>query len=242
MLRFGSVRQQNRWLSRLEMRQRHPDESVAVLGDDLRRMAQRAYCDLDTIAQEVLALNQLYKIISPEMKCRCIDRDCRTVADAVDVIERYESIMGEPKGRITSSVRRVTVPAEPDQSGGIEKYLRDISASISRLEQSRQPQQPGYNRFSYDRSPRPPKRCLVCNEEGHFMRNCPLFQQMCHAFRNSQADYALSGRPQHGNIHLQHNGVRFLCLYLEMVDNLSLGIQHSRETRDCQSREPNSDG
>ena len=114
--RFGSVRQQNRWLSRLEMRQRHPDESAAVLGDDLRRMAQRAYCDLDTVAQEVLALNQLYKIISPEMKCRCIDRDCRTVADAVDVIERYESIMGEPKGRIKSSVRRVTVPSEPDQS------------------------------------------------------------------------------------------------------------------------------
>ena len=32
------------------------------------------------------------------MKCRCIDKDCLTVAEAVDVIERYESIVGDPSG------------------------------------------------------------------------------------------------------------------------------------------------
>jgi hypothetical protein len=50
-LRFGSTRQQNRWLSRLEMRKRKPGESVAALADALRQMSQRAYVDLDARAQ-----------------------------------------------------------------------------------------------------------------------------------------------------------------------------------------------
>ena len=97
--RFGSSRHQNRWLAKLEMRRREPNESVAAVGDDIRQMAQKAYCNLDSLAQEALALNQLYKIISLEMKCHCIDRDCRTVAEAVDIIERYEAIMGDYSDR-----------------------------------------------------------------------------------------------------------------------------------------------
>lgn len=46
------------------MRKRSPGESIAVLGDDIRQMAQRAYYNLDALAQEALALNQLYKVIS----------------------------------------------------------------------------------------------------------------------------------------------------------------------------------
>ncbi|CAG2246783.1 unnamed protein product [Mytilus edulis] len=103
--RFGSARQQNRWLSRFEMRTRNSGETVAALGDDLRQMVQKAYCNLDSLAQEVLALNQLYKSIPIEMKCRCVDRECKTVADAVDIIERYEALLG-------SQVKRKLVSAQ----------------------------------------------------------------------------------------------------------------------------------
>ena len=85
----------NRWLSKFEARRRQTDESIAVLADDLRQMSQKAYSNLDPRAQEALALNQLYKSISLEMKCRCIDKNCKTVADAVEVIERYEAILGK---------------------------------------------------------------------------------------------------------------------------------------------------
>ncbi|VDI71333.1 Hypothetical predicted protein [Mytilus galloprovincialis] len=105
--RFGSARQQNRWLSRFEMRTRNSGETVAALGDDLRQMVQKAYCNLDSLAQEVLALNQLYKSIPIEMKCRCVDRECKTVADAVDIIERYEALLGESSQKKTS-VRSVS--------------------------------------------------------------------------------------------------------------------------------------
>jgi hypothetical protein len=50
-LRLGSTRQQNRWLSRLEMRKRKPGESAVALADVLRQMSQRAYVDLDARAQ-----------------------------------------------------------------------------------------------------------------------------------------------------------------------------------------------
>ena len=102
--RFGSSKHQNRWLARLEMRRREPNESIAAVGDAIRQMAQKAYCNLDPPAQEALALNQLYKIVSLEMKCRCIDRDCTTVSGAVDVIERYEAIMGDNLDREKSNI------------------------------------------------------------------------------------------------------------------------------------------
>ena len=51
-------------------------------------MAKKAYRNLDTQAQESLALNQLYKLILIEMKCRCTDHDCQSVQEAVEVIER----------------------------------------------------------------------------------------------------------------------------------------------------------
>jgi hypothetical protein len=51
-------------------------------------------------------LNQLFKIISLEMKCRCIDKECQTILEAVDVIERYELIVGEGD-RKKSTIRSV---------------------------------------------------------------------------------------------------------------------------------------
>ncbi|CAC5425537.1 unnamed protein product [Mytilus coruscus] len=101
--RFGNARHQNRWLSRFETRTRQPQEPIANFGDDLRQMAQKVYSNLDTRAQEVLALNQLFENIILVMKCRYIDKDCRSVTEAVDLIKRYEALLGDPndkKGKI----------------------------------------------------------------------------------------------------------------------------------------------
>ena len=53
-------------------------------------VGQKAYCNLDDTTQDLLALNHLYKVVSVKMKCRCIDKNCQTVFDAADVIDRYE--------------------------------------------------------------------------------------------------------------------------------------------------------
>ncbi|KAH3875034.1 hypothetical protein DPMN_038293 [Dreissena polymorpha] len=95
--RFGND-SKHKWLCRnkLENRLRAKGESIASLADDLRQLCQEAYSHLDHRSQEKLALKQLYKLVSTEMKCRCMDHKCLTVNEAVSVIERYESILGTP--------------------------------------------------------------------------------------------------------------------------------------------------
>ena len=156
--RFGSLRQQNRWLARFESRKRQPGESIAALGDDLRQMAQRAYVGLGSIAQEALALNQLYKTITLEMKCRCIDRDCKTVSDAVEIIERYEGILGDQTLK-KPNVRAVAIEtAARSKENEIQKMLKELIERMERLEK---------NQHQND------KTCFLCKRPGHFIKNCP---------------------------------------------------------------------
>ncbi|CAG2255154.1 unnamed protein product [Mytilus edulis] len=175
--RFGNARHQNRWLSRFETRTRQPQEPIANFGDDLRQMAQKAYSNLDTRVQEVLALNQLYKNISLEMKCRCIDKDCRSVTEAVDLIERYEALLGDPNDRKRGNIRQVSDTKTylntqdtdiPVQSKENESILQQLINRIDRLEH-------GSN--SSQTTQRGPRTCFTCNSPDHFYRNCPLYKR-----------------------------------------------------------------
>ena len=92
---FGSARQQSKWISRLQARVRRPGESIAALGDDLLLMAQKAYISLDANAQAMLAVQQFYKAVPLEIRCRIMDKDCTSVSEAVDVVERYEELLND---------------------------------------------------------------------------------------------------------------------------------------------------
>lgn len=167
--RFGSSKHKNRWLSKLEMRRRMPGESIAEVGDDIRQLAQKAYGNLDLVAQESLALNQLFKIIPIEMKCRCIDKECETIAEAVDVIERYESIVGEAD-RKKSTVRTVE-SKENEGIRNVREYqdnLKELRDRIEKLENDKRNQD--------GRRGNNTGRCYICNSSDHFMRNCPRNQ------------------------------------------------------------------
>lgn len=194
--RFGSVRQQSRYLTKFETRKRKPGETIASLGDELRLLAQRAYPDLGTDAQESLALHQFYKGITLEMKCRCIDRDCRTVESAVQVVERYEAILGEGNEKKKSTVRAVNNISEPGSSGprpypnrnnnrprpndkpqtpNTIELLKQVLDRIEKLESRSQSvgvkdstrPKPYYRRGT----------CFICQSPEHFLQDCPIYKK-----------------------------------------------------------------
>ncbi|VDI60455.1 Hypothetical predicted protein [Mytilus galloprovincialis] len=206
--RFGSARQQNRWLSRFEMRTRNSGETVAALGDDLRQMVQKAYCNLDSLAQEVLALNQLYKSIPIEMKCRCVDRECKTVADAVDIIERYEALLGESSQKKTS-VRSVSyencsenkLDMEWQNNGDPNVRLisqqpnndRTIQMLLSRMDKlenqirntnNRSNFRFGRNNYQNGSNTQNQRTCFICDSPDHFYRQCSMSNG--HEFRENK--------------------------------------------------------
>ena len=178
-LRFSNARQQPMWISRLEARVRRQNESIAELGDDLRCMSQRAYSSLNNEAKEMLALNQLYKSVSPELKYKCISKNCTSVTQAVSIIELYEAILGEDSAK--NLVRQAT--AEPDRNlqakesfsyngddNNFQGILRQLQNCIEMLSRQCNTQTRG------DQGPRDrngQRLCYICFSPRHLQRDCP---------------------------------------------------------------------
>ena len=179
--RFGSSQHAIKWLNQLESRQRKSGESITALGDELRQLAKKAYRHLDSNAQETLALNQLYKLIPVEMKCRCIDHDCQSIHEAVDVIERYEAILGEASvERKKSSLRNIDhVTENKNDDPSIPGILKKLDARLEKLETLSFVQQIAgrENTPKQQRKPAPVNRnnrcCFFCASPDHMVRDCP---------------------------------------------------------------------
>lgn len=207
--RFGSTRQKSRWLSRLESRKRGQGETVAALADDLRQMAQRAYSDLDGKAQEVLALNQLYKSVPPEIKYQCTNQGCETVTDAVEIIERYEAIVGDSTERKRSTVRMVSdgsfqeqksmnVTDDPSMTDAINKLTRLVDRLDDRSSQASR----GYSKPSQNsRNFRKPMACHFCGKTDHLIKNCIAYSKCKEEFQAKQQYHNKSTVNQKTNTH-----------------------------------------
>ena len=181
--RFGSNKHALKWLNQLELRQRKPEESIVALGDDLRQLARKAYRDLDTHAQETLALNQLYKLIPVEMKCRCMDHDCQSIHQAVEVIERYEAILGEAgQDRKKISLRSLETDYKTEDQNNepsVAGILRKLDSRLEKLESLSLVQQITGRENIEDQRRKPnhgntnKRCCFFCSLPDHLVKNCP---------------------------------------------------------------------
>jgi len=166
-VRFGSNKHQNMWLAKFESRHRQRGESIASQADDLRQLAQRAFSDLDIQSQERLALNMLYKQVSPDMQCRCIDNGCNTIIQAVSVIERYKAVLGTQSILVRALKEDVPVNSEND----IRKVVEQMESRLDRLEKVC-PIVP-FNQNSWYRMPQS-RSCFGCKAMDHLWRDIPL--------------------------------------------------------------------
>ena len=89
--RFGSVRQQNKWLGKFKDSKHQQGESISAIEDGWRYMAHETYRNLETLPQA--ALPQLYKSISLEMKSKYIGNKCDNVATSVEIIKNHEALL-----------------------------------------------------------------------------------------------------------------------------------------------------
>ena len=211
--RFGSNKHALKWLNQLELRQRQPKESIVALGDDLRQLARKAYRNLDSNAQETLALNQLYKLIPVEMKCRCMNYDCQSIHQAIEVIERYEAILGEAgQDHKKSSLRSIDIETE-DQNNDpcVAGILRKLDSRLEKLvslslaqqitgreNTENQRRKAGYGNMN--------KRfCFFCSSPDHLVKNCPeITRQGSKQRYQGQSNGALQGNsvPQNSAWHV----------------------------------------
>lgn len=122
------------------------------------------YSNLDSTAQETLALNQLYNMVTMEMKCRCMDKECRNVFDAVDVFERYESLFEETEERKGIGVRAVNVvPLQNEVGIPYDELCEDIDQIFQRL-------------TILERATSTARKitCFNCSSPSAFIRDCPV--------------------------------------------------------------------
>ena len=180
--RFGSDRQQSLYLAKFESRKRQPNETIAIFGDDLRLLAKRAYPKLDQLAQESIAVNQFYKSISLEMKCRCIDRDCCTIGEAVNVVERYETILGEDKKRSGNVRATYNQKQKEEYSTDTAEQIQEVLKRMERME-AQMLQQRGYR---YSRNNR---GCFRCGAFDHFIKDCRQTEQTMATKRTQSGNY-----------------------------------------------------
>lgn len=171
--RFGGEHRQDSWLSRLEMRKRKSGESISELGDDIWQMSQRAYYDFDHRSQEQLALKHFYRVIDADMKVKCVENKCANLADAVDVVERYEALY-EDRKEVKRAALRAIEPIPDATATALERVMARLEDMEIRQVKSEKQLASKAVHFSQDqRRTRMDRTCYGCGEAGHFIANCP---------------------------------------------------------------------
>ena len=134
--RFGGKHRQDSWLYKLEVWKRNPVESAADLGDDIWSMSQKTYYDFDQRSQEQLALKHLYRVLDADMKVKCVENDSN-IAEAVDVVERYEALYEDRKDsqRGATGIPVVEMTNVKTGSSTLEDDVKQNMKELQRLQQ-----------------------------------------------------------------------------------------------------------
>ena len=105
-------------------------------------------------------MDQLYRNVTPEMQCRCIDHNCTSVSQAVNVIERCESILGTQHPDLHVRAPESTANSRSD----FEDFMQHIINRLDKMELTIQ-----QSRFQ----PEEAARCISCNSSAPSLASCP---------------------------------------------------------------------
>ncbi|KAH3869509.1 hypothetical protein DPMN_032678 [Dreissena polymorpha] len=147
-------------------------ETIAALGDEIRLLSQKAYSTLDQEAQEMLALQHFYKNVSAEMRCRLMHKNCQIISEAVELVERYEEVLGRSGQGVGAQIRGVTNTNSGERSYETnpvhEETYDQFTSAIKRIEQRLDKLESTMGGRISGRS------CYRCGSTNHFIRECPI--------------------------------------------------------------------
>ena len=187
--RFEPLSKRELYLSELATRRKKPLESWAELAEDLRRVASKAYPDLNAAAIEQLALTHfLMNITDMQVSLGVKQKTPKTLDEAVNYTIQIESFL------LSSRVSSTSLDSPPEQSvtsednvstGAVgvksdQKMMTLIETLTQRLDTIEAKISSDHTRQS-PRLPRKPGNCenraqvvtcFNCGQTGHYQRGC----------------------------------------------------------------------
>ena len=212
--RFGGMAKHPQfWVSQFNSRNRKTGESAAKFADAIYLLARRAYpAGMTDFNLQQVALQQFYKSLDPEMKWKCIEKGCTELRQAVEVVEMYETFMGNHATK--KSIREVNatndlllnivdridqLQAEQERNmiklsncNATEQINPAHNPNQSDKTHGQTPTRNYHNQRNYQQYSQPPsqyRRCFGCGNKFHVLRECPHFLK----FQEQDKETQLSG-------------------------------------------------
>ena len=195
--RFEPPSKKELYNAELQVRTKRPNEGWADFAEELRRLTEKAFPELDAKGVEQMALTHyLGRLSNPQVAFAVKQQRPKTVEEAVRATLEVESYMVKPAmvGSLNLDVNEFTVGAIGSSGGDMARMpqsseqtltqaIEQLSQRMSQLEMGISQQ--GINRpdYSHNRKPLnqhqhrdqvPSVICYRCGKEGHYARGCTL--------------------------------------------------------------------
>jgi len=194
--RFEPASKRELYNAELQVRVRKPNEGWADFAEDLRRLTEKAFPDLDGRSQEQLTLTHyLSRLSNPQIAFAVKQQKPKKLDEAVCATLEVESCLIKPVmvGNITPETEEATIGAVGYNSGArgntsqsseqsLVQAMDKLALRMSQLEESMTQKKftepkatfrPSYRRQE-DRESGSAVICFRCGREGHYARGCAL--------------------------------------------------------------------
>lgn len=163
---FGSEGKEAAFKAEFRQRRRLVGESLRDLADDLSKLCNKAFPNMDRAARGEVVVEQFKLCVDLELRKHIQFAHVSSLEDAVIAAMEYEAM---------DEGRRVKKPVVINQvqvnSGTPSSELSTLAAALERVTLLTETNAKLLEEINRKRQP---KRCFRCNEVGHMKRDCPL--------------------------------------------------------------------
>jgi hypothetical protein len=179
--RFSLHRTVQDYRFELSTREQSDKETVETYADDLLELARHAFPNADAELRSELAKEKFLKgvRVADSVRERLYLAQPNNLTDAIRTVRQLEAALRAsqartaPRGRMSlNAVETAAVgDTREEELRQLRKKVKEMEDKLRKLEVT-----PGDSRKrdgQHQEAPTAPRRCYLCNETGHFARNCP---------------------------------------------------------------------